>query len=100
IIAAVRMVQRGLSDAAGAIRGIREPLADSPSIEAGAFALSAGLRPSQVQALARANRTAFPLAVTLRVAGTLAASGVPGDDAVHLVTQVIEGGRSIAELLD
>lgn len=100
ILAAVRMVQRRLSEAAGAIRGVREPLANSPSIEAGAFAISAGLHPSQVQALARANRTAYPLAVTLRVAGTLAASGVPGDDAVQLVTQVIEGGRSIADLLE
>ena len=100
IIAAVRMIQRRLSEAAGAIRGVRASLADSPSIEAGAFAVSAGLRPSQVQALARANRTAYPLAVTLRVAGTLAASGVPGEDAVQLVTQVIESGRSMADLLD
>src|SRR3989449_10283062 len=70
------------------------------SVEGGAYALGAGLGVKQVQRLARASHPPYDAALTLRVAATLAALGVPPKNTVDLLEGVISAGRSPSELLD
>jgi hypothetical protein len=100
VATAVRAVAARLDVAAAALRqgGLVRP--DTDAIAAGAFALNAGLSGAQIAELARAGDSRYGTAVTLRVAGTLAALGVPAADIVALVHATIRAGRTPAELLE
>ncbi len=99
VVVAVRGVAAQLDAAAGALReGGLTPL-DTEVIAAGAFALNAGLGGRDIATLARASRSAYGAAVTLRVAGTLTALGVPAAETVALVSETIRAGRKPGELL-
>lgn len=99
VIAAVGALLGQLNAAAGALRTAGTP-ADQDAVEAGAFALKAGLDVQQVSDLARASRPPYTPAVTLRVAATLAALGVPAQATVGLVERSIDQGVSPADLFD
>jgi hypothetical protein len=94
IVAAVQVLADQLSSAAGAIHDAGVAIPDSASVEAGAFALNAGLDARQVRTIARAAGLSGQRATALRVAGTLAALGVPPKQSVDLVT------RSLASTAD
>ncbi len=100
VIAAVRALADQLGAASGALRsgGFDHP--DADLVEGGAYALGAGLSVRQVQQLARASRPPYEPALTLRVAGTLAALGVPPKNSLDLVEALIDAGRSPSDLLD
>ena len=85
VIAAVRALADQLGAASGALRsgGFDHP--DADLVEGGAYALGAGLSVRQVQHLARASRPPYEPALTLRVAGTLKALGVPPKNTLDLV---------------
>ncbi|MGH7569819.1 MAG: hypothetical protein ACREL9_12785, partial [Gemmatimonadales bacterium] len=100
VIAAVRALAGRLDVAASALRAANIPAPDAPAVEAGAFALNAGLSDPQLTALALATPPPHDLAATLRVAGTLAAMGVPAAQTVELVTQIIQAGRPPTDVLD
>lgn len=95
IIAAVRLVHTRLSaagtaiDRAGATRS-------AAAIEAGAFALTAGLSGEDVSALVR-GAAGDPTPV-LRVAATLSALGVPAAETVALVTSTAAAGTDVTTL--
>lgn len=99
VIAAVRTLAGRLGDAMRALRegGIAAPTADI--VEGGADAINAGLSDRDVQELVRASRPPYDPAITLRVAATLAALGVPGSQALQLVEAMIGAGRSPADLM-
>lgn len=100
VATAVRAVAARLDVAAAALRqsGLARP--DTDAIAAGAFAVSAGLSGPQIAELARAGGSRYGTAVTLRVAGTLAALGVPAAEIVALVDATVRAGRPPAELLE
>lgn len=98
IIGAVRVVSGQLATAARALNGPASKL-EADVIEAGAFAINAGLSPDQVHALAGAAKVPHSQAVALRTAGTLVAIGVPPARAVALVEGRIRAGGSAAEVL-
>jgi len=100
VIAAVRTLAGELDASAGALRAAGLAAPDGDAIEAGAFALTAGLQKGQVRELARASHAPFGAAATLRVAATLAALGVPAKETVRLVRRTIEAGRAPLDLLD
>ena len=99
VATAVRAVAAQLDAAAAALRqgGLTSP--DTGAIATGAFALNAGLGGKEIAELARAGGAAYSAAVTLRVAGTLAALGVPAAETVALVSAAIRAGQAPAELL-
>lgn len=100
IAAAVRALVAELDVAAAALRREGGPARpDTAAIAAGAFALNAGLSDANVTDLAKVSRPGHAEATTLRVAGTLAAMGVPAAQVVELVTQVVEGGGESADVL-
>jgi len=68
-------------------------------VEAGADALNAGLNAGQVRELTLASRPPYDPAVTLRVAATLAALGVPPKQTLSLVLGMISAGRAPGDLL-
>lgn len=96
VSAALRGVMAQLDVSAAALRtaGLEPP--DTILIAAGAFALNAGLGAADVTQLTQDNGSA---AVALRVAGTLAALGVPAAEVVELVTASLQAGHSPADLL-
>jgi hypothetical protein len=100
VIAAVRVLAGRLDEARGAMRqaGVRAPSPDA--LESGAYALNAGLDARQVQDLARVSRGPYDPALTLRIAATLTALGVPPGQGLHLVEHMIEEHRAPGELLD
>jgi hypothetical protein len=100
IVAAVRALAEGLERARGALRdaGLEQPAPDA--VEGGAEALGAGLSPRQVRDLVRASRPPYAPALTLRVAATLAALGVPPRQALALLEGAIAAGRAPGDLLD
>lgn len=98
IVAAVQALADQLMTAATAIHDAGVALADSASVEAGAFALTAGLTAPQVRALARAAGTDAQRATALRVAGTLAALGVPGDQVVSIVSRSLGSASDLNSL--
>ena len=100
VIAAVRALASELDASAGALHSAGLAAPDGDAIEAGAFALTAGLKEGQVRELARASRAPFGAAATLRVAALLAALGVPAKQTVALVRRTIEAGRAPLDLLD
>ena len=99
IVAAVQAVLARLGRAQGALQaaGVGTPAPDA--IEAGGFALSAGLEVGNVQAVALACGTRYSAAVALRVAGTLSALGVPPAQTVELVKQTLRSGAKERDLL-
>ena len=99
IIAAVRAVAARLGEAARALRGADLPALSGDVVEGGADALNAGLSAAQVTNLARASRPPYDPALTLRVAATLAALGVPPKQVLDLVAGVMSAGRAPTELL-
>jgi hypothetical protein len=99
VASAVRAVAAQLDAAVAALQqgGMARP--DTESIAAGGFALNAGLGGRDIAELARAGGPASSAAVTLHVAGTLAALGVPAAETVELVSATLRAGRPLAELL-
>ena len=97
INAAVRAVFGQLQAAAQAIRDAGTN-ATSDAVEAGAFALGAGLTASDVSDVARTADRNHPTAVALQVAGTLVALGVPRAQSVGLVRAAIRSGQSVGDL--
>jgi len=98
VIAAVNLVVSHLDTAAAALRE-GGASADTLTIAAGAFAVSAGLSGSDITALARVGATPAALTVGLRVAGTLAALGVPPAENIGLVSVSLRSGKPTADLL-
>ena len=77
--------------------GIAAPAGDV--VEGGADALNAGFSGRQVSDLVRVSQPPQDPALTLRVAATLAALGVPTTQAFQLVEGMISAGRSPSDLL-
>jgi hypothetical protein len=100
VIAAVRTLAGRLDEAATALHegGLRTP--DADVVEGAAYALNAGLSARQVRDVVRLSRRPYKPDLTLRVAATLAALGVPPPKTVQLMETLIAAGRSPAELLD
>jgi len=99
IVAAVQVVLARLGHAQGALQaaGVGTPAPDA--IEAGGFALSAGLKDGNVQDVAVACGTRYSAAAALRVAGTLSALGVSPAETVELVRQTLRSGAKERDLL-
>lgn len=98
VAAALRLITAHLDTAAAALRYAGLP-ADTLAIAAGEFAISAGLSGSDITALARTGANAAALTVGLRVAGTLAALGVPPAEDIGLVSVTLRSGEPSANLL-
>ena len=98
VASAVRLVAMQLDTAATALRdgGL---VADTLAIAAGEFAITAGLSGSDIKALARTGANAVALTVGLRVAGTLAALGVPPAEDIGLVSVGLRSGEPVSALL-
>jgi len=98
VASAVRLVAMQLDTAATALRdgGL---VADTLAIAAGEFAITAGLSGSDITALARTGANAAALTVGLRVAGTLAALGVPPAEDIGLVSVALRSGEPVSALL-
>ena len=99
VSAAVRLVVAQLDTAAAALREGGVPT-DTLVIGAGAFAINAGLRGPDLTALARTHAAAPALTVGLRVAGTLAAMGVPPAEDIGLISTKLRSGQPAADLLE
>jgi len=99
VIAAVRALAGRLAEAMAAVRdgGVAAPSGDV--VEGGADALNAGLRGRQVSDLVRVSRPPYDPALTLQVAATLVALGVPAKQTVQLIEGMIRDGRSPSDLL-
>ena len=99
VIAAVRTLAGRMGDAMSALRaaGVVAPSGDV--VEGGADALNVGLTSSDVRDLVRVSRPPYDASLTLRVAATLVALGVPPDQALQLVNAMIKAGRSPGDLL-
>jgi len=100
VIAAVRALAARLDEARSALRegGVEAPGADV--VEGGAYALSAGLSRRQTSDLVRVSRPPYDPTLTLRVAATLAALGVPPQQTLDLMESMISAGRAPGDLLD
>ena len=98
IIAALHVLLGREVSALSALRrgGIASP--GDADIEGAVFALSAGLADSDVSSITRAGDGTYSAASTLRVAGTLAALGVPEAGTVQLVSIALAQGVSPGEL--
>ena len=96
---AVRVLLAQLDVAAAALRQAGSDRPDTDAIAAGGFAINAGLSAQQVTALASVSRAPYSTAVTLRIASTLAAMGVPAAETVELVTQTIASGGPATDVL-
>jgi len=99
VIAAVRALAGRLGQALSAVReaGVAAPAGDV--VEGGADALNAGFSGRQVSDLVRVSQPPQDPALTLRVAATLAALGVPTTQTFQLVEGMISAGRSPSDLL-
>jgi hypothetical protein len=100
IVPAVRGVLRQLDASATALRTAGGSRAGEDAVEAGAFALDAGLTAGDVGEIARAAERSYPTAVALQVAGLLAALGVPRAETVGLVRATIGSGRPLGDLVN
>jgi hypothetical protein len=96
--AALRVVVDQLDTADASLRagGIS---GDTLAIAAGGFAIRAGLHGRDITELASTGRPAAVVTVGLRVAGTLAALGVPTAETVKLVSVELRSGGAPADLL-
>jgi len=99
ISSAVRLVVAQLDTSAAALRegGVTT---DTLVIAAGAFAINAGLSAHDLTALARTRAPTPALMVGLRVAGTLAAMGVPPAEDIGLISTKLRSGQPAADLLE
>ena len=99
VIAAVRTLAGRLGQAMAAVHeaGVAAPSAEV--VEGGAYALNAGISGRQVSDLVRVSQPPHDPVLTLRVAATLAALGVPPNQALGLVEGSISAGRSPSDLL-
>jgi hypothetical protein len=70
----------------------------SQEIEAGAFALGAGLRGDDVAMLTQTSDASHPTMAVLQVAGALAALGVPRAQTVGLVRAEVRSGLPLGDL--
>ena len=100
VASAIRGVVAQLDTAAAALRnaGVATPL-DTLEIAAGGFAITAGLRGRDIAELARTGRPTPDVIVGLRVAGTLAAMGVPPEESVKLVGTSLRAQQAPGEML-
>jgi hypothetical protein len=100
VIAAVQLLVARLDETRGALReaGIQHPTPEA--LESGADALNAGLNANQVRDLGRVSRPPYDPALTLRVAVTLTALGVPSERGLQLMERMIKAGRGPSDLLD
>lgn len=100
VIVAVRTLAERLDEARTALRdaGISAP--SSAAVEGGADALNAGLNARQVRDLGRISRGPYDPALTLRIATTLSALGVPAQQGLRLMEHMIQSRRGPSELLD
>ena len=98
IVPAVRTVLDQLNASANALHeaGVANP--SDQAVEAGAFAIAAGMTVSDVAAIAGTANQGHPAAVALQVAGALAALGVPRPETVGLVQAEIQSGAPVSEL--
>jgi hypothetical protein len=96
ILVAVRTLFGRLDQAAAVLAETGNASADA--VEAGEFAMAAGLSASDVAEIARTVDRAHPAATALRVAGMLRALGVPRAETVALVLTTIRSGRPVGEL--
>jgi hypothetical protein len=98
VATALRLIAMQLDTAAAALRegGL---VSDTLAIAAGEFAITAGLSGSDITALARTGAKASALTVGLRVAGTLAALGVPPAEDIGLVSVTLRSGEPASSLL-
>ncbi len=97
IAAAVQTVFGQLNVAATAIRSTGTS-AGAQEIEAGAFALGAGLTSDDVAAIARTADGTHPTMAVLQVGGALAAMGVPRGQTVGLVQSAVRSGLPLGDL--
>lgn len=100
VIGAVRTLAARLDEARSALRDAGIAVPNPEAVEGGADALNAGLNAGQLRELVRVSQPPYDLAVTLRVAATLAALGVPANTALELVQDMIKAGRAPNDLLD
>jgi hypothetical protein len=98
IVTAVHDVLGRLDRAAVAIATDPADPARAEEVEAGAFALSAGLTDGDIGEIARTAPRGQPTIVALQVAGALAALGVPRAQTVSLVRAEIQSGRPLGDL--
>ena len=98
VAAAVRLVAMQLDTAAEALRqgGLAS---DTVVIAAGQFDLTAGIGAHDITNLVLRGGGQAEVTARLRIAGTLAAMGVPPAEVVSLVIATVRSGRSIADLL-
>ena len=98
VIVALHALFRREVTALAALRrgGLAAPA--SADIDGAVFALSAGLADSDVSSITHAGDGTYAAASTLRVAGTLAALGVPAGGTVQLVSLALAQGISPGEL--
>jgi hypothetical protein len=98
VIAALQTLFAREVSALGALRqgGVTAP--DPAAVEGATFAIGAGLGASDVAAIAHAGGTAYAAATTMRVAGTLAALGVPAAGTVRLVSVALASGVAPGDL--
>lgn len=102
VIAAVEQLATRLAVAGMAVRvgpEVAAPPPTAPTIEAGTFALTAGLNEAEVHRVAAAAPSETERGPALRAAATLAALGVPGRETVDLVVAALQAGQPPAELL-
>jgi len=97
IVSAVRAVLQQLDLASDALRPVGVTSANA--IEAGAFAIAAGLDSGEVATVARSADRAHPAATALQVVATLVALGVPPGRGVGLVQATIRSGEPLADLV-
>lgn len=98
IVPAVRIVLDQLDASANALHeaGVANP--SDQAVEAGAFAIAAGMTVSDVAAIAGTANQGHRAAVALQVAGALAALGVPRPETVALVRAELQSGAPVGEL--
>jgi len=99
VIAAVRALAGRLGQSMAAVRdgGVSTPGGDV--VQGGADALNAGLTGREISDLVRVSGPPQDPTLTLRVAATLAALGVPAKQVLTLLQGLISDGRSQSDLL-
>ncbi|HEX9705890.1 MAG TPA: hypothetical protein VGA20_11635 [Gemmatimonadales bacterium] len=100
VVAALEVLARRLESSLVALRGAGVDEPDAGTVEAGAFALGTGIGERELGQLARLSRPPHTPEATLRVAGALAALGVPHAQTVELVAQAIDDGGSAADVVN
>jgi len=100
VITAVRVLVARLDEARNALRNAGIPTPSPEALASGADALNAGLNAQQVRDLGRVSQPPYDLALTLRVAATLTALGVPAQQGLGLVTHLIRARRGPSDLLE